>query len=102
MQTNVILPGGEDFVFTLSGKHKVHLFGHYIIQPRTAQFDEPPYGQDGQYDSDEITSDDDDELSEGELGHFDPETGLMVYDEDDEDSDEEDDDRFMEIEDERS
>lgn len=34
--TDLILPGEEDFVFKLSGAYKVHLVGHYIMQPLRA------------------------------------------------------------------
>merc|ERR1711939_283647 len=88
--TNLILPGGEDFVFKLSGEHKVHLFGHYLIQPSPSQFDEPPsdYDSDEEYDSDE--------MSESELGMYDPETGLLLED----DEDDEENSKIMEIEEE--
>lgn len=98
--TNIILPGGEDFVFRLSGTHKVHIFGHYLAQPTPPQLDESPYDSEEEYDSDEeIYSDD---LDESEMGMYDPETGLMIgsdsedYDEDDEENDTSA--RFMEIE----
>ena len=94
----MILPAGEDFVLKLTGPYKVHLFGHYIVQPVPPQFDQPPYG----YDSDEIGDSDDDsdeELSESEMGVFDPATGAMIEYDDSEDDDSEGDDseRFEEI-----
>lgn len=95
IQTNVVLVGGEDYVFKLSGPHKVHLLGNFIIQPGQGSgpggYDQPPYDSD-----DEITSDEED-MSDSEMGRYDPETGLMLGDSDDE---EEDDSRFMEIADE--
>lgn len=63
--TNLILPGDEDFVLKLSGDYKVHLFGHYIMQPqpdlggRSSQ----DYDSDLEYDS-EFDEDDLSELDE--------------------------------------
>lgn len=102
--TNIILPGGEDFVFRVTGTHKVHLFGHYLYQPvpPSLEEDQDPYGE-GEYDSDEEI--DSDDLDESEMGMYDPESGLMIgsdsedYDsEDDEDEDADVSARFMEIE----
>jgi hypothetical protein len=101
--TNIILPGGEDFVFRLTGTHKVHIFGHYLYQPVPPQLDEDqdPYG-DGEYDSDEEI--DSDDISESEMGMYDPESGLLIgsdsedYDEDDDEEDADASARFMEIE----
>jgi hypothetical protein len=85
--TNIILPGGEDFVFRLSGSHKVHIFGHYIVQPTPPQLDEDPYGEDeygSEYDSEDDSDDDEDEeidsddlLEEDEMGMYNPITGLL-------------------------
>ena len=79
--TNLILPGDEDFVFKLSGDYKVHLFGHYIMQPQ------PDLGRSGRdYDSD---LDYDSEFDEDDLSEI------------DEELDEDDESRFMEIADEK-
>jgi len=67
--TDLILPGEEDFVFKLSGAYKVHLVGHYIMQPAPGGYDEPPHPHDhgDEYDSDEYSSDFDQDGSDDEV-----------------------------------
>ena len=103
--TDLILPGEEDFVFKLSGAYKVHLVGHYIMQPAPGGYDEPPHSHDhgDEYDSDEYSSgedeDADDYMSESELARYDPETGILLdFDQDDSDDEiEADEEKIMEL-----
>jgi hypothetical protein len=103
--TDLILPGEEDFVFKLSGAYKVHLVGHYIMQPAPGGYDEPPHPHDhgDEYDSDEYSSgedeDADDYMSESELARYDPETGILLdFDQDGSDDEvEADEEKIMEL-----
>lgn len=83
--TNLILQGDEDYVLKLSGDYKVHLFGHYIMQPKP-EFGGHSHQHGADYDSD---IDYDSEFDEDDLSEL------------DEELDDEDEGRIMEIEDEK-